>query len=163
MKLSGILKLSVLLLGILLLSGCGSSVGLELRADFETIAQDATSPFSNIQAHVQILRSEEELGTLWQQIHGGESAPPPVPQVSFPDKMVIVLVDSARPTGGYAIAITAVTPTEQGIFVTAVQTSPGPTCVVTQALTQPYHIVTVPWLPGNPSLTLASVIRDCGS
>ena len=160
MKLPGLLLLSVLLTVTVVMSGCGSSVGFGLQAEFQTIAQSAAPPFSGTSAIVVILRNGEELDTLWQQIHGGQSAPP-VPRVEFQEKMVIALLDSVRPTGGYSVDITSVQPTDQGVFVSGVQTAPGPNCIVTQALTQPYHLVTVSWTPGIPSLTLISATRNC--
>lgn len=161
MKLPSLSMLSVLFLVSLLTIGCGGTVGVGIQANFTTVAQNAPPPFNVGRVTVSILRNGEELGALWQQIHAGQNAPPPVPQVDFSEDMVIALVDSVRPTGGYSIDITAVQPTDQGVFVTGVQTSPGPNCVVSQALTQPYHLVTVSWTPGNPSLTLISAIRDC--
>lgn len=160
MKLPGLLLLSVLLTVTVVMSGCGGSVGFGLQAEFETIAQGAAPPFSGTSAIAVILRNGEELDTLWQQIHGEQSAPP-VPRVDFQEKMVIALLDSVRPTGGYFVDITAVQPTDQGVFVSGVQTAPGPSCIVAQAQTQPYHLVTVSWTQGNPSLTLISTTRNC--
>lgn len=162
MKPPMMLMLSVLFLVSLFMGGCGNSaVGFGLQAEFVTIAQNAPLPFKDTSVTLLILRNEEELGALWQQIHAGESEPPPVPRVGFPEEMVIALVDAVRPTGGYSIAITAIQPTDQGIYVNGVQTSPGPNCVVAQTLTQPYHLVTVSWFPGKPVLNLISTTGDC--
>lgn len=136
-------------------------MGLGLQAEFETIAQGALSPPSGSPATVRILRNQGEFQAFWQELFAGQTPPPPIPPVAFPDKMVIAVVDTVRPTGGYTIAITAVQPTDQGVFFNVVQTSPGSSCAVTQAPTQPYHLVTTSWTPGNPAPVLITSTQDC--
>ena len=101
MKLPGLLLLSVLLTVTVVMSGCGSSVGFGLQAEFQTIAQGAAPPFSGTSAIVVILRTGEELDTLWQQILPDHNNRPRFPWWIC-QNMVIALVDAVRPTGGYS-------------------------------------------------------------
>ncbi len=57
------------------------------------------------------------LGALWQQILPDHNNRPRFPWWIC-QNMVIALVDAVRPTGGYSIDLTAVQPTDQGVFVT---------------------------------------------
>lgn len=55
--------------------------------------------------------------------------------------MVIAVFQGNHSTGGYAIKITQTVEKENSVEVFAKETSPSPDSMVTQAFTQPYHIV----------------------
>jgi len=59
--------------------------------------------------------------------------------------MVLAVVLGQRPSGGYRAEITSITrninPTVVRAFVT--ETVPGSTCLTTDVITVPYHLVTV--------------------
>ena len=71
-------------------------------------------------------------------------ASPPPPSVDFSHDMVVALFMGERPTGGYAIEITRIERTDHGLSVHYRTSRPDPSAIQTQALTQPFHLVTVP-------------------
>ena len=81
--------------------------------------------------------------TLWQQVTQNVVPPPPVPAIDFNTETVIIASMGARPTGGYSIAIQSVEKSDNTLYVTVLERSPGSNCGVTQALTAPVHAVRV--------------------
>src|SRR5262249_62379029 len=73
-----------------------------------------------------------------------KSAPPPLPSVDFSRDMVVALFMGERPTGGYAIEVTRIERTAQGLSVHYRTSRPAPSATQMQALTQPFPLVTVP-------------------
>jgi hypothetical protein len=58
--------------------------------------------------------------------------------------MVAVVALGQRPTGGFAILIDSAETIAGGVTVLVRAIAPGPTCGVTQALTQPVDIARLP-------------------
>ncbi|MDD2665590.1 MAG: protease complex subunit PrcB family protein [Methanocellales archaeon] len=128
----------LVLISMLLVSGCVTQLsGQELT--FETISKGSSSDHDERKDYV--IRDLSEWGTLWGKVHSRVSLTPPLPNVNFEDEMVIAVFQGSHPTGGYAIEITQIVEKESSIEVFVKETSPSPDSVVTQAFTQPYHIV----------------------
>ena len=83
--------------------------------------------------------------------------------MNFSENVVIAVVDSSHSTGGYSITITQVETSAAGIAVQAEHQSPGPGCLVTQAPTQSYDIITVPIFSGEATLNLTETVLDCST
>ncbi len=103
--------------------------------------------------------------TVWQHAFKGLDPAPPVPAVDFSREFVIVAALGERSSGGYAIDVTGAALQGNVVVADVLTTSPGKTCVVTRALSQPLDIVKLP-LPasGRPEVSFLeqSVVRDCG-
>lgn len=126
---------------------------------FACAAQDATLPPDAVRLESQILvqqrdayssydeparlviRDAGEWTQLWAEVAGQGSAPP---SVDFTRDMVLVAAMGQRNTGGYSILVEGVFEAADGIYVQVLETSPGPRCVTTQALTAPLTVVTIP-------------------
>lgn len=67
-----------------------------------------------------------------------------MPAVDFSKNHVIGVFAGTESTGGFSIAVTSVvdSATERTVFVTI--TKPGKNCMVTESVTSPYALVTVP-------------------
>jgi len=108
--------------------------------NLETIDQGAYG--NTEEASLLAIRDQDTFESFWNSLHGGNVE---VPDVDFSEKMVLATVLGERPTGGYEAEITGVTrgsdPPEVSVSLT--ETEPGPNCIVTQAITVPYHIVKV--------------------
>ena len=75
-----------------------------------------------------------------------EHAPPsaPLPRVDFAKHMVVGVFLGSRPTGGYSAEIVSVEATGGEIVVTYRETQPARDAMLTQALTSPVHLVSIP-------------------
>lgn len=111
--------------------------------ELETIDQGTRAQFA--EGTQRVIRDQETIETFWRQLHANADAAASPPAIDFSTEMVLAVVLGERPTGGYSVDIASVTrntnPTVVRAFVTEVQ--PGSDCVVTQAITVPYHLVKV--------------------
>jgi hypothetical protein len=164
MKIRGLIF--VLLCG-LLLGGCGNSgngqpPGNEQQlVTFSTVQKGEGGSLANNQAQVSVIRNNTDWAIFWNQLNRKYSPEPNIPSINFSESVMIALVDAPRVTGGYSITITSIQITPTGITVNANQVSPGG-CMVTQALTQPFHLVTVPVFSGGANLALSQSVLTCG-
>jgi hypothetical protein len=88
-----------------------------------------------------VVRSQEEWTRVWATLVARQSPTPPLPEVDFGTEMLLVAAMGTRNTGGYTIDIpTAVT--RDGTLTAKVrEESPGPNCILTQAVTTPAVVV----------------------
>ena len=132
------------------------------QVSFSSLGKGQVPPSDDTMAQITVIRNEADWASFWDQLYASHSPKPARPPVNFAESVVMALVDTVRPTGGYSVTITAIQSTASGISVVASQVSPGPACVVTQALTKPFHIVTTPVFPGTASLQMSQSVNDCG-
>ena len=132
---------------------CGPSVLLFLASGAVCAAIAATVPFATLakglasgvgQPTQIVVRGQNDWAALWSRHIRTQIAPPPPPPVDFSRDMVVGLFMGERPTGGYAIEVTRIEGTAQGLSVHYRTSRPDPSAMQTQALTQPFHLVTVP-------------------
>ena len=93
----------------------------------------------------------EEFAKIWKMAHGDDGIP--LPEVDFDKDYVIAVFAGQKPTGGYALEVSQVVDSKDTRTIAMTLTSPGKGCIVTQALTNPYQIITLP----ASTLTLKSV------
>lgn len=81
---------------------------------------------------------------FWAAITANQLPPPPRPQVDFSERTAIVLLLGERRTGGYGISIRDVVYGSGEVEVVVEIERPEPGAMLTQALTAPYYIATIP-------------------
>ncbi len=90
-----------------------------------------------------VIRTREELERFWTK-HAAIFFPqPPLPEIDFSQDMLIAVVDTVEPSGGYALCIEALTAAGGEVSVEVRKIRPGPDDIVTDSLTVPYHIITL--------------------
>jgi hypothetical protein len=86
-----------------------------------------------------VIRDDASYARFWSSLGiGGER-----PLVDFTRDVVLAVAGGQRSTGGYSIAVERVVRTATGAAIEVVETTPGPGCIMTQALTQPVDVVVV--------------------
>ncbi len=83
---------------------------------------------------------------LWNSLFGGgpkDGRPMPPPEVDFKKEMVLAAFMGEQNSGGYAVEIKDAVEEKGKLVVTVVERSPGPGSIVTQAITNPFHLVAV--------------------
>ncbi len=128
------------LISILLVSGCITQLS-DQELTFETISKGVISGHDERKDYV--IMDPSEWGNLWGKVHSRVLPTPNLPDVNFEDEIVIAVFQGSHSTGGYAIEITQIVEKENSVEVFVKETSPSPESIVTQAFTQPYHIVKV--------------------
>ena len=86
----------------------------------------------------------EEWDYLWNNIRNKTTSEPDLPVVDFTNEIVIAIFQGTRATGGYETVVRRITETGATYDVFIDEIHPGPSAVVTMAITQPYHIVRAP-------------------
>lgn len=90
-----------------------------------------------------VVRNQSEWSTLWQRHVSIEPSPPPLPAIDFSKEIVVAVFLGEKSTGGHDVEIVRIDQNNDVLLVAFVEKSPQPGGVVTQAFTQPFHIVRV--------------------
>ena len=113
-------------------------------------------------ARQTVIGDKAAFAALWAE-HSAHQNPVPVPPaVDFTMDSVVAVFAGNQPTGGHALALTSLEKTASGWALKLSLVAPGPDCMTTQAITQPWMMVRIPGhdLPVNIHIT--PVQRDCG-
>jgi hypothetical protein len=127
---------------IVILPACAASGAMTVtQLKFETLAKNTRS---GVREPLQIVvRSPEQWKALWKKHVGSDPNSPPAPAVDFNNNIIAAVFSGEKPTGGYTVEITAAEKSDGMLLIHYRETSPRPGGIVTQALTQPFHIVTI--------------------
>lgn len=151
MENSKILILSGILIAVVLISGCVQAPAhpanltsqTEKEIPFETIEKGEYSGYTE-KANL-VINDEETFFKLWRNYTSIFGCPTcgalVTPKISFSNETIIAVFMGEKNTGGYSISIERISNEGDMVFVFVKETSPQPGDLVTQALTQPYHIV----------------------
>jgi len=116
-------------------SDIDAAVGIS--SSFQTIDQGHSSGLREEIA--EVYRTQEEYETFWAR-HSSDDAPP----VDFSTRMVAAVFMGEQVTGGFSVEVTSVEDKEDGGRIVNFATQvPPPGALLSQVLTQPYHIVSV--------------------
>lgn len=110
---------------------------------------------------VEKIETRWDWEALWARHQATSDPPAELPEIDFENSMLIAVFDMDEATGGYSIEVQEIIPGAAGLTVFAVRTSPGRDCLVTQAFTQPFHIVVVDRVAGPAHLSLSEDRVDC--
>ena len=97
------------------------------------------------------IRSADEWAELWKQHAPGTKAP----AVDWQQSMVLAVFSGTKPTAAHGVEISQVDARESEVIVTYRVTSPGPSDMVAQVLTFPFHIVRTDARAGKVTFKLA--------
>ena len=123
-----------------------------MNIDFTTIARGSDSGYQSA-SQIMVIDNSEQWIDLWQQHTSNTEPPPPVPQVDFTRYSVVAVFAGEQPTGGYSVEIlsaeTSGSPTQEQLAITVEHRQPSAGDFVTEALTYPYHMITIPKIHGR--------------
>ena len=91
-----------------------------------------------------VVRTQGDWDTLWKRHASIQSPPPPAPAVDFSREMVAGVFAGEKNTGGYEVEITGVEVKDSRVYVRYGEKAPPSGGIVTQALTQPFHLIKLP-------------------
>ncbi len=86
-----------------------------------------------------VIRDPDTWSQFWGELGAGVR-----PKVDFGRDLVIAVASGERSSGGHDILVEHVARTGGELRIEVLETSPGPTCTTTAALTQPVDVVMVP-------------------
>ena len=82
--------------------------------------------------------------------------------MDFSQEMVIAVLDRQEVSGGYRLEISGIEEIEGGMRVRASKGIPGERCIVTLAMSQPFHIVRTAKSDLEPELEVSEETYSCG-
>jgi len=106
---------------------------------FETIEKGFFSGFTERKNWV--IRTQEQWMELWGTHTSIRIPHPTPPPVDFGKEMILAVFTGQKPSGGFAVEITRVEKYENELVASFIEVRPPPDALVTQVLTQPYHII----------------------
>ncbi len=131
-------KILFLVIAMLILFGCTATSGEKIP--FSTLTRGYYA--NGIEEGFElVIYDDESFSSLWKDIVEGITPPPSMPEVDFEKEMVIAVSPGPRPTGGYDVEIVEIEDLGEKLGVIVVFREPNPDDFVTDAITQPYHIV----------------------
>ena len=86
-----------------------------------------------------VIRDPDTWSRFWSELGAGVR-----PQVDLGRNLVIAVASGERSSGGHDIAVQKVSRSGGELRIEVLETSPGPECVTTSALSQPVDVVMVP-------------------
>jgi len=114
---------------------------MEIPVPFSTIQK---GQYSGVLEPSQIvIRTQNQWDNLWKRHSSRKVNPPPPPFVDFENDMVVGVFLGEKRTGGYEVKITSAKRSNSNLYLYYREKSPPRDVMVTQALTQPYHLVKV--------------------
>lgn len=108
-----------------------------------------------------VIRDVEAWANIWDRIHTIRRPKPPLPDVDFARKMVILVALGRRPSSGYSVEISSATQSDGKIHVDIKTTLPGDECIVSNAMTFPVDIAVLPRYEGDIEFRESAATRHC--
>lgn len=130
----------------------------ETELQFETIAKGSGGHSEKVN---YLIENDSDWEELWEKVNSLSISKPPSPEVDFTQNSIIAIFQGMKSTGGYSIEIIKVVETENSVEVFIKEVSPGENCIVTQAFTQPHHIIKTKKIDKKVNFTTEQEIKDC--
>ena len=106
---------------------------------FETLGKHSSS--GHREKRNYLITSREEWQGLWERVHTDVIPKPDLPAVDFTQRVIIAVFQGEQTSGGFEISVTDLVKNGKKLTAKVTEVSPGGSCGVTAALTQPYHII----------------------
>lgn len=117
------------------------------RPSTATVAWQEVAAGQQSAVRIPVARSITDPGLwadFWAAIHANETDPPPRPEVDLDNSTIVFLNLGERRTGGYAVGIEQILERRGAVEVVIRVDAPAEGAMVTQALTSPYYIASLP-------------------
>jgi len=119
----------------------GSSLQPKTEVMFHTIGKGSRS---GVRERLQaVARSQGEWQKLWQRHTSAETNPSPPPAIDFNKEFVGAIFLGEKRTGGFAVEIVKAERNGGELVINYKEMNPALGAMITQALTQPFHIVRI--------------------
>jgi type IV pilus biogenesis protein CpaD/CtpE len=109
----------------------------------------------------EAVRDAQAWRDAWSRLTSRSGPPRAAPEVDFAREMVLVAAMGQRRSGGYAVRIESVREEGGELVASVVETSPGPRCGVTMALTAPADAVVVTRSTLPVRWAVRQAVSDC--
>lgn len=108
-----------------------------------------------------VIREQATWQSAWNQVTHNMFPQPNLPQVDFSTRIVLVAAAGTKPTGGYSVGLLQAVEDNGAISVDVTSTSPGTGCVVTQLVTSPVDIGSIPQTTAPIMFNVTRKVQGC--
>ncbi len=108
---------------------------------FESVVASSSSGFDAPQR--EVIRDPEQWARAWDVLHARRGSVPPVPAFDFTQQMLVLAAMGSRNTGCFNVEVTAINLRRGTLEIEVVEREPTASCICTQALTEPVHVVSL--------------------
>ncbi len=131
------------------------------KISFQTFLSGHNSGLVGNEPAVFKIETQAQWAELWSTHRSAVSPKTAPPAFSFEDQILVAVFDRQHSAGGVDIKVQVITRSESSIVVEVVRTVPGPGCVVLQAFTVPFDIVSIDDSAGEVQLVFTDSVTDC--
>ncbi|KPV64042.1 MAG: hypothetical protein AOA65_1072 [Candidatus Bathyarchaeota archaeon BA1] len=155
-----VLTVSVIILVSFVTLHTAGVTGTGKRIEFQSISKGYYSGHTNPAYYV--IQNADQWKDLWNQ-HTKIMLPQhPPPEVNFSKTTIIAVFMGQFSTGGYEIEVKEMIDTGLSVVVKVEKIYPGKGCIVTEAFSQPYHIVRVDKIDKHVIFNTSARTTECG-
>jgi PrcB C-terminal len=108
---------------------------------FETVVATSSSGF--VAPRREVIRDAEQWARAWDLLHARQGSVPPLPDVDFTRRMLVLAAMGSRNTGCFQVEVTAINLRRGAVEVEVMERAPTASCICTEALTEPVHVVSL--------------------
>jgi hypothetical protein len=108
-----------------------------------------------------VVTNQEEYMKLMDELYSYLDQVPKVPEVDFTKNSVVAVFMGEKPNGGYTINFDKVIKRKDDLTVSFYETTPGPKCMVTDAITRPYEIAKIPKIDRKVKFKTKTRVNEC--
>lgn len=109
-----------------------------------------------------IIKDKAAFAALWAEHSAHENPAPTMPPVNFAADTLVAVFAGNEPTGGHILALAGLDKIHGGWELRLSLISPGPDCMNTQAMTQPWMMIRIPGHDQSVNIHITPTERTCG-
>ena len=157
-----------LLTSATLVALCGQpNSALAIPADTKAPITDSTLIAEGTRSAIEtprqtIIKDKAAFAALWAEHSAHENPAPTMPPVNFAADTLVAVFAGNQPTGGHTLALAGLDKTPGGWELRLSLISPGPDCMTTQVMTQPWMMIRVPGHDQPVNIHITPTERPCG-
>ena len=139
-------------------AGCSTQGNDEKKLPMEIILDGTYSAIED--KREVLLNNNEDFQKLMADVYKNLDQLPRIPVVDFNKNSVVAVFIGNRSNGGFMVSIDSITE-GKNLTVNITETTPGSTCMVTDAITRPFTLVKIPKTEAKPVFKTKQIVKDC--
>ncbi len=107
------------------------------------------------------ITSQDSFKREWAKAYSELNPAPPLPDVDFEEKVVVMIMTETKSSGGYTINDISISKNQNATVISYKDVTPGDGCMTTQALTRPFVFLSTEKTDKPMHFKRESVTEDC--
>lgn len=126
----------------MMLTSCPDNNKQNMQDDnsFVSLYQGRMNGENNIEKQNKVINSDEEWNSILSKLNISKET---ITAIDFSKSTILLLIDSVKNTGGYAVGVDSIKKEKNKIKVVVKYSGPKPTDMVTMAIEQPFQVIKI--------------------